>query len=171
LSHSKLLYKGFVSLTEKIISKPSGNYPYITVHTKPQAVIIIPKKSDDSFMLVHEYRYAVEKRILSFPAGLVDGSETPLISAKRELLEETGYEADTWEALGTIYPLPGLLEQVLHIFLATDIICKKEPKLDPIEDITVEFFSKERLTERIAQGGGVDGPSLGAYALYSSMKR
>src|SRR5215218_3705222 len=71
--------------------------------------------------LVGEWVYPMEEFGWSIPSGGVEGDETPLAAAQRELREETGLRAARWEPLGTFYPSQGLTTQVSHVFLAAEL--------------------------------------------------
>ncbi|MCB0360797.1 MAG: NUDIX hydrolase, partial [Bdellovibrionales bacterium] len=73
----------------------------------PGAVVIVPMIADQRFIMLRQYRHALREFILEFPAGTLEPNEDPLVCAKRELIEETGYAASEWKDLGTLYPAPG----------------------------------------------------------------
>ena len=97
------------------------------------------------FLLTFEYRHPIHQKILSCPGGRLDHGEEPLAAAKRELLEETGYEATTWLPLNFFYPFPSACDQKVHLYLARDLKKIKKPHLDPLEEIEVKSFSLEEL--------------------------
>lgn len=167
-SNDTTLFKGFVSLTQRMERSKGGLFPYITAHTKPFSVIIIPIRQDGAFLIIKEMRYAVHKRVLSFPAGLVDDEEDLSNAAKRELLEETGYCSSNWSQLGSCYPLPGLLDQIMYIFVAREIEKIQEPTLDDIEDIETEFIDPLGIQKAFFQNGNVDANAMAALAMLNA---
>jgi ADP-ribose pyrophosphatase len=82
--------------------------------------------------LVEQYRPAVDTTLWEIPAGLLEAGETPLSCAKRELLEETGYEADHWEERLTFYTSPGFTNEKITLFVAKDLRKVANPRLDEI---------------------------------------
>lgn len=76
---------------------------------------------DDTFLMVRQYRFGVEKSLLEFPAGLIDFGEDPMESALRELQEETGYKATSIMSLGSSYLSPGYNDEEIHLYLAQDL--------------------------------------------------
>ena len=102
-------------------------------HPGAAATLVV---NDGKVLLVEQYRPAANRDMLELPAGTIDGNETPLECAKRELEEETGYRADQWEAMGHLYPTPGYTNEAFYLFLANDLI-KGEQRLDEGEDIKV----------------------------------
>ncbi len=85
------------------------------------AVVIVPLTKDNEVRLVKQYRAAANKWIIELPAGTLDPGEAPDVAAPRELLEETGDQAATWEKLHGFFSAPGALTEFLHLYLATDL--------------------------------------------------
>jgi ADP-ribose pyrophosphatase len=85
------------------------------------AVLIVPFVSAQRVVLLRQLRPVIGRYILELPAGTRDGSEPWLSCARRELLEETGFCARTWEKLGLIVPVPGYSTETIHIFKASDL--------------------------------------------------
>ena len=87
----------------------------------PGAVAVVPVK-DGKVGLVRQYRHAVGRVMLEIPAGKLDRpKESPVACAKRELLEETGLRAMTMTKMVALYTSPGFCNEVIHIFLATQL--------------------------------------------------
>lgn len=72
-------------------------------------------------VLIQQFRAPAEKELKEIVAGIMDEGETPLETAKRELREETGLEANEWIELGKLYPSPGYLDEHLTLFIARDV--------------------------------------------------
>jgi len=72
-------------------------------------------------LLVRQYRYPYGEILTEIPAGKRDPGEDPLTTGMRELEEETGYRAATYTPLGTLYPTPGCCDEVVYLYLATDL--------------------------------------------------
>ncbi len=87
----------------------------------PGAVIVLPKLGSGILLLIEQYRHAVGTSLLEFPAGTLEPNETPLVCAKREIIEETGYQAASWTELGVFYPAPGFCSELQHGYLATEL--------------------------------------------------
>ncbi len=84
----------------------------------PGAAMIIPLFDDGTVLLERQFRYPVGLHFLELPAGKIDPGETPLATAQRELLEETGYGASQWHHLATIHPCIGYSNERIEMFLA-----------------------------------------------------
>jgi 8-oxo-dGTP pyrophosphatase MutT (NUDIX family) len=106
-------------------------------------VSILAYTKNKKFLLVKQYRPAIEKFTLEIPGGLVDKREKPINAAKRELKEETGYYAKKVEHLGSFYVDVGRLENKIHCYFAKNLIISKdfnkEPDLEIIEVNLYEF--------------------------------
>ncbi|GMQ77596.1 MAG: NUDIX hydrolase [Anaerolineae bacterium] len=86
----------------------------------PGSVVIVPIIGDQ-VLLLSQYRLALDSTILELPAGTRGWKEDWLSCAQRELREETGYRAANWLALGKIWPAPGISDELMAIYIATDL--------------------------------------------------
>jgi ADP-ribose pyrophosphatase len=86
----------------------------------PGSVVVVPLHGEDVLM-VQQYRLALDEAILELPAGTRERGEDPLECAQRELREETGHRAETWSPLGHIWPAPGLSNELMAVYLASDL--------------------------------------------------
>ncbi len=86
----------------------------------PGSVVIVPM-IDDQVLLLSQYRLALDSTILELPAGTRGWEEDWLSCAQRELREETGYRAANWLSLGKVWPAPGLTDELMAIYIATDL--------------------------------------------------
>ncbi|TAK69782.1 MAG: NUDIX hydrolase [Actinomycetota bacterium] len=89
----------------------------------PGAVGIVALDDDDRVLLIRQYRHPVGGYLFEPPAGLLDvDGEPPLTTAKRELLEEAGYQAETWHVLVDQFTTPGGSDEAIRIYLARDLV-------------------------------------------------
>jgi len=86
-------------------------------------------------VLVREYRHGIQKTILQLPGGSVDEGESPLEAAKRELLEETGYQSNTFIEIGQVNPNPANYSNTMYAFLALDVGWAHDHKLDEADQV------------------------------------
>jgi ADP-ribose pyrophosphatase len=87
----------------------------------PGAVGVVAHDGEHLYMVAQPREAVDEQRLLELPAGKLDPGEDPLATARRELAEEIGMGADTWSPLRSFYLSPGFSDEVMHIFLATDL--------------------------------------------------
>ena len=131
----------------------------------PGASLAVPITADGQVVLLRQYRFAVQARLLEFPAGTLEQDEDPLESMQRELGEEAGYSAARWDALGPMLPCPGYSDEVIHCFLARDLTPLENPPAgDDDEDLEVVLMSPSALDAALASGDEwLDGKSVTAW--------
>ena len=108
-------------------------------------VCVVAIDADDRVLLVRQWRHAIGDALLEIPAGTLDrepdGSvEDQAVAAARELEEETGSRAGTWRYLGGFYTAPGFTNELMHLYLATDLSATHEGGLMPDEDERLELY-------------------------------
>ncbi|SPF48301.1 ADP-ribose pyrophosphatase [Candidatus Desulfosporosinus infrequens] len=136
--NGEVLFKGRILCLERdVVRLPNGLESSREVVRHSGAVGIVALQ-DQQVLLVRQYRYAIAQETLEIPAGKLDLNETPEACAQRELREETGYRG-TLEPISTFYTTPGFTDEVIHLFLARDLVW--DP-LDPDDD---EFIGVEKV--------------------------
>ncbi|MDF2685488.1 MAG: hydrolase, partial [Clostridia bacterium] len=109
---------------------------------------IIPVDNKGNVYLVSQYRHPFKCDILEAPAGIVEKGEDPLDCAKRELREEINAEGEEFIYLGEIYPSPGYVDEVIHLYF-TKIKAFVDGQLDEDEFLTVKIIPFTKLIEMI----------------------
>ncbi|HEY8313658.1 MAG TPA: NUDIX hydrolase [Candidatus Baltobacteraceae bacterium] len=115
-------------------------------------VIIFAIDGAGRVVLVRQYKHGIGKVLVELPAGAIDDGETPLQTAERELAEETGYVADTLEAVGSFVTEPTNATSMAHLFLARGARRTREQQLDVTEAIDVELVPVGDVHALIANG-------------------
>lgn len=115
-------------------------------------VIAFAVTPDERIVLVRQYRYGSDAIHLEVPAGTLGEGEDVLDCARRELREETGYEAAHWEYVGSYFPEPARATSLARIFLATGARCVTHPQLDPTEVLEVELATFDEFRAMLAEG-------------------
>ncbi len=87
----------------------------------PGAVVVLPLLDDGRVCLIRNYRISVKQTLIELPAGTLEPGEEPIQNAERELMEETGYRAAQLRQLHAFYLSPGILDERMHLFLATGL--------------------------------------------------
>ena len=118
----------------------------------PGAAAVVPLLPNGRVVMVRQYRYPARMTFLELPAGKFDSpEEQPREVAARELEEETGYRAGSLRHLGGLYNAVGYSNEVIHIFLATDLE-KTQQQLEDGEFLSVEEHDFEEVVEMATQG-------------------
>ena len=119
---SQLIYEGrIVRFRVDTVVLPDGSRSTREVIGTPGAVVIVPLTDDGQVRMVRQYRSAIGEYLLELPAGTLEPNESPEQAAPRELAEETGDRAARWRRLVGFYTVPGICDEYLHLFLATDL--------------------------------------------------
>lgn len=138
---SRLLHEGrHFSFLRDEVELPNGLKTYRDIVRHPGAVAIVPVLPDGRIVLVRQYRYAAGKPLLEIPAGTLEEGENPLECARRELIEETGYEASELTAILSCYMAPGYSDEVIHFYEARGL---REVGMSPEEDESIEVEVSE----------------------------
>jgi ADP-ribose pyrophosphatase len=156
---SKVVYEGTIFNVEKLtVELPNGHIASRDIIRNPGAAVIIPI-IDDCIVLVEQFRKAAEKTFIELPAGKLEYGEDPKDCAARELKEETGYTANKIEEVLSLYPAPAFADEMLHIFLATDLE-KGEATPDEDEFISARTYKLEEALDMIDKGIINDGKTV-----------
>lgn len=154
----------WIHVREDDVLGPHGEGIYGAVRMQHPAVFVVAADDEDRICLISLDRYTTGPSI-EVPAGGTDG-EDPLAAAQREFLEETGYEADTWEHLGVMNALNGIAEAPEHVFLARGIRASTDAGAtqdeEGIDDVRWVPFAEA--LAMIAGGEITDGETVAAIA-------
>ena len=161
----KLFYKGRKFDYEVVkLRLPNGATGQWECIRHPGGALAVPVTSDGKFVLVKQYRFTVQGRLLEFPAGTVEKDESPFETIKREIEEETGYRANKWQDMGKFILAPGYSDEYIYAFLAQDLVkLETPPQQDDDEDIEVVLMSESELEAAILQGEPIDGKSIACF--------
>ncbi|MGE5328395.1 MAG: NUDIX domain-containing protein, partial [Deltaproteobacteria bacterium] len=154
------IYNGrVINLENLVITLPDGRTAQREIVRHPGASMIIPILNDGRIVLVKQFRKPLEKVYFEMPAGKLDGDENPLDCAVRELKEETGFKAGRIEKILSIDTTPGFSDEIIHIYVATQLEAGKTEK-DADEFIETYIFSVEELIEMIYRGEITDAKTI-----------
>lgn len=121
--HSEVVYDGkVITVIRDDVEVADGHKSFREVVLHSGGVVILAMKDEDTVILVKQYRYPLKHVNIELPAGKLEKGENPDFAAKRELEEETGYQAKTWKSLGCINTTPGICTEKLYLYLAKDLV-------------------------------------------------
>lgn len=148
-----LVHSKFLTVESHTIQLPDGevisDWPWIII---PSAVIILAITQDQRFICFRQTKYAVNGISLAPVGGMIESGEKPIDAAKRELLEETGYESSEWINLGkyAVDPNRGVAE--MHLFLALNAKQVRGPNSDDLEDQELIYLSQTEIETALETG-------------------
>ncbi len=175
LSQKKLseeeIYKGFMLRVRKDKAQlPDGQCVEREVVEHPGGVAIALEDEKGEFYMVTQWRYAQEQVTLEFPAGKKEPGEDPLETAKREIIEETGYEGKDWRLIGSMMPTPAYDTEVIELYYAKKGAFRGQ-HLDSDEDLDVRTYSLKELTDKAVRGELHDAKTMYMALLVNELKR
>jgi len=119
---ARTIHRGrVVHLTVEDVELPNGHRMELEIVRHPGASAVAALDADGNVTLLRQYRHAVGGYLWEVPAGKLDPGEEPRTCAERELREEAGLEAGRLEPAGSIVTCPGFCDEVIHLFVATDL--------------------------------------------------
>jgi ADP-ribose pyrophosphatase len=154
----------FEVVVERVQLPNQSEAPFSYVKMK-QGVCVIPILENDQVICIKQYRHIFEKWEYELPAGGIEEGDIPIETAKKELLEETGYTAAQWMDLGYIYGSVGSTDEVIHLFAAKGLN-KYQQELEESEEIEIEIIDLEELKKWIAEGEFRHSAGIAAVARY-----
>lgn len=164
ISSETIATGGLLTVKRDQVRLPNGNNSVREYVEHPGAVVIVPMQPNGHVVLERQYRYPLHQTFIELPAGKIDANEAVLTTGQRELLEETGFTAKNWVKLGLQHPCIGYSNEVIHIYLASDLVAGSHQR---DEDETLEVFEvKFAECLRMIQSGEItDGKTIVALLL------
>ncbi len=167
LLKQRLLFKGrkfnFEVSHLRLPNKSEGDWECIR---HPGGALAVPVTPDGKLILLRQYRFALQGRLLEFPAGTVERNEDPEETIKREIEEETGYRANKWRKLGEFAVAPGYSDELIYAFLAEDLEkLESPPGQDADEDMENVIMTPQELEQAILDGEPIDAKSISSFFL------
>ena len=166
------IYKGrVVKLTVDAVELPNGVHTSLEIVHHPGGAAIVAIDAAERVCLLRQYRYAAGGYVWELPAGKLEPNEPPLATAQRELAEEAAQHAGQWQSLGDYVSSPGVLTEVVHLFLATDL-APTASSPEASEVFEVHWWPLELARERALNNELRDGKSaLGILRAFSLLEK
>lgn len=156
---SRVVHHGrYLEVQVETTERADGSRHERDVVRHPGAVAVVAVDDGDRLLLVRQWRQPAGRSLLEIPAGTLDrdpgtgGIEDPELASRRELEEETGYRAGRWEKLGAFWTAPGFASELMHLYLATDLVGAGPGRLTPDADEALELV-RVPVAEAIAAAG------------------
>ena len=150
---SELVYQGlFLKVRRDKALLPDGSIHGREWVVHPGASAILALADDGRVLIERQFRYAMQQVYVEIPAGKIDPGETPLQTARRELLEETGYTAKQWALLTRIHPAIGFTNEIIDIFVARELGARETRKLDHGELLEIDWVGVGWLVDELRAG-------------------
>ena len=159
----------FELITDRI-PLPNGRSVLLDLLKHPGASAVVPFLDDGRVVLIRQYRFATGGYLLEVPAGKLDAGEAPDRCAARELEEETGYRAARVEKLGAMWPSPGFTDEMIHLFMASDLRPVAQ-RLEADEIIELVPMAFDEAIRRVHGGEIQDAKTAMALLLASERRR
>ncbi|RYD59072.1 MAG: NUDIX hydrolase [Sphingobacteriales bacterium] len=151
LSSQYLHREPWLTVRKDAVEVPNGHViPEYYVLEYPDWVNAIGITKDGKMVMIRQHRYGLGRTAYELCAGVIEEGEDILESAKREMLEETGYGNGEWKKIMTISPNPATQTNLVHCYLATGIEKLADQKLEKSEDITVHLFEQDEVKRMLA---------------------
>jgi ADP-ribose pyrophosphatase len=170
VSSKEILKNKLFSVVEEVAHDPSGFEIKRSIIRHPGSAVMMAVDEHNRVLLVKQFRLPAEQELWELPAGRVDPGESPLEAAKRELREETGYQAEQWTELASFWPSPGYVAEKMNLYVAQHLT---EGQQEPMEDERIElrWFEEKELGKLIREGSILDGKTMIGYFMWMERKR
>ena len=169
----KLIHKGTIlDMYEDTVRLPNGKEEkWDFVSHRMGAACVLAVRPDGKILMVRQYRNALDRFTLEVPAGKRDSlNEDTSICAARELEEETGYRAGKLEKLLSLKSTVAFCDELIDVYLATDLVEIGEQHLDEAEDIDIEAYELKELMDMCYSGTLQDAKTVAAIMAYAAKK-
>ncbi|MEZ6137996.1 MAG: NUDIX hydrolase [Pirellulaceae bacterium] len=156
---------------QRVTHRLADNRPVVReVVRHPGAVVVVPVLDDGRICLIKNYRAAVNLELIELPAGTREPNEPPIETARRELLEETGYRCASIEPLCDFFMSPGILDEHMYAFVAEGLTAEN-PAREFGEEIETLLVSREQLDAMLVANQIQDAKSIATLLYFERFRR
>ena len=134
----------------------------------PGAVVLLPILDDGRVVMIENTRATVGETLLELPAGTREPGEDAIVTASREMIEETGYTAGKLDLIHEFYSAPGICDELMLMYRATELVAG-DPQREATEQIVNRIVTREQIVQLMGDGTIRDAKTLvGLYAFLAS---
>jgi ADP-ribose pyrophosphatase len=165
------LFRGrLIRLVSRDLRLPNGRRATFNIVEHPGAVAIVPVFENGDVVLLRQFRPSIGEELYEIPAGTIEKGERPLATAKREIIEETGYRARKWRKILEFYTAPGFCTELMHAYVAGGLRPASAPG-DADEIIRTVRMSLEAALGLIRKNRIRDAKSIASLLMYHDQQR
>ncbi len=165
---SETLLQGIVFRVERQeVRLGDGSHSKRDIVRHAGGVAVLARTPRDTWLLVRQFRKAIDREVLEIVAGMREPGEAPETAARRELEEETGHQAETLVYLGQSFASPGYTDEIVELFYAETGAAPGANRLDHDERVLVEELEDADLRRRLDSNAIADSKTLAAWFLAS----
>lgn len=165
------VYKGkLLHVHRDWVKGPDGHEQAFEYTLHPGAAAVIPMLDDGRVVMERQWRYAMNRSFLEFPAGKLNVGEDPFAAIQRELIEETGYRAGQWARLGDMHPVIAYSTETIHLFMAKDLV-QGEHAREAGECMELVLITPEDLFQAVYRGEVTDSKTLACVLWLDRVRR
>lgn len=150
-----------LDLLKEEVLLPNGNVKNFYLTKLNDCAVIMPITNDGKIVLLNEYRHACRVNLLSLAGGNIEEGHTPLETASKELMEETGYTADSFELVQSVYADPPRTGRKWYFYIARNARPVAKQDLTEFEEMEIVLLTPEELISELAQGKVANLPDMG----------
>jgi 8-oxo-dGTP pyrophosphatase MutT (NUDIX family) len=156
----------FITVYEDEVKLPSGKtIPDYKVIEKSDGVIVVATDPSGDVLMIKQYRYPQKSYVLGLPCGNIDKGYSILESARKELLEETGFGSKKMEKAGFFFADPGKYTSKYYVIRAENVFSVGKQQLEDMEEISFRFATPTELKKAIMAGKWSDSSAIAALVL------
>ena len=141
------------------VRAPDGHEHALEYTLHPGAAAVVPMLDDGRLIMERQWRYAMNRSFLEFPAGKLNVGEDPLDCIRRELIEETGYRASQWARLGEMHPVIAYSTEVIHLYAAKGLQAGESLREDG-ECLEIVIVTADEFFDAVYRGEITDSKTL-----------
>jgi len=155
-----MIYDGrVIKVSVDTVDLPNGMRIPLEIVRHPGGAAVVALDAQNRVCLLRQYRHAAGGYIYELPAGKLEPGEPPEVTIKRELVEEAGMSATTWQPLGAYFSSPGVFTEIIHLYLATGLTpVAARPEADEVFE--VEWWPLDQAVERARNGELADAKTI-----------